>query len=127
MVLFGDIEALLCGWLRAQLDVPVASKVPHPRPRTFVLVQRHGGIRANVVTDAPQIGVEVWAETDADAHDLAQVARSALLYRLPGQVIDGHTVYRITEIGGPSHLPDPVSNQPRYVFELQVFIRGKAV
>lgn len=126
-VLFGDAERLLADWLRGEIDAPVSNKVPNPRPPRFVTVRRHGGPRANVVTDAPQIGVEVWGESDADAHDLAQVARSALLYQLRGQVIDGHTVYRVTEIGGPGNLPDPVSNQPRYVFELQVFIRGKAV
>jgi len=127
VVLFGDAERLLADWLRGEIDAPVSSKVPSPRPPRFVTVRRHGGPRAHTVVDAPQIGVEAWGETDADAHDLAQAARSALLYRLPGQVIDGHTVYRVTEIGGPGNLPDPVSGQPRYVCELQVLIRGKAI
>lgn len=126
LVVFADIEALLAGWLRDRLTVPVGNKVPNPRPDSFVTVQRHGGIRATVVTDAPQVGVECWAVTDAQAHDLAQTARAELLYRLPGQILDSHTVYRVDEFAGPQNLPDPISAQPRWVFELQVHVRGLA-
>ncbi|MFT9821152.1 hypothetical protein [Lysinibacillus sp. NPDC056185] len=125
---FPDVEALLCVWLRAQLaargrPVPVATRVPNPRPPAFVTVQRHGGIRATRVSDSPQVGVECWGASDADAHDLAQLVR-ALLGSLPGQQLDGLPVYRVQEWSGPANLPDPASEQPRYVFELQIHIRG---
>lgn len=127
MPLFPDVEALLSTWLRAQLDGPqVGNKLPNPRPDPFVLVQRHGGIRNTVVTDAAQMGLECWAGTDAQAHDLLQRCRALLLYRLPGQILDGHTVYRVDEMGGPSNLPDPTSSMPRWVMELQVHVRGIA-
>lgn len=128
MVLFPDIEALLCTWLRTHLPetVTVCNKLPNPRPDPCVLVQRHGGTRYTVVTDAAQIGLECWAGTDAAAHDLLQQCRALLLYRLPGQILDGHTVYRVDEMGGPSNLPDPISSMPRWVMELQVHIRGIA-
>src|SRR5690606_13937018 len=116
MVVFPDIEALLCAWLRTELgDTPVGNKVPNPGPATFVLVQRDGGTRNSVVTDAAQIGLECWAGTDAAAHDLLQQCRALLLYRLPGQILDGHTVYLVVEMGGPSNLPDPISSMPRWV------------
>ena len=127
MVAFPDIEALLTTWLRAQLgDVAVGNKVPNPRPDRFVLVQRHGGVRSTVVTDAAQVGLECWAGRDYEAHDLLQRCRSLLLYRLPGQILDGHTIYRVDEFGGPSNLPDPASASPRWVAELQVHVRGLA-
>jgi len=127
LVVFTDVEALLVSWLRAQLDgSQVGNKVPNPRPDPFVLVQRHGGIRNTVVTDAAQVGLECWAGHDYEAHDLLQRCRALLLYRLPGQILDGHTVYRVAEFGGPSNLPDPASSMPRWVMELQVHVRGLA-
>lgn len=127
MLLFPDVEALLCTWLRTELgDIPVGNKVPNPRPDPFVLVQRHGGIRNTVVTDAAQVGLECWAVHDYEAHDLLQRCRALLLYRLPGQILDGHTVYRVDEFAGPSNLPDPASVSPRWVAEFQVHVRGIA-
>jgi len=127
MVLFPDIEELLCTWLRTELgDIPVGNKMPNPRPDPFVLIQRHGGVRQTVVTDAAQVGLECWAGRDYEAHDLLQRCRALLLYRLPGQILDGHTVYRVDEMGGPSNLPDPTSSMPRWVMELQVHVRGIA-
>lgn len=127
LVVFPDVEALLCGWLRAQLStVAVGNKVPNPRPDPFVLVQRHGGIRNTVVTDAAQVGLECWAGRDYEAHDLLQQCRSLLLYRLPGQILTGHTIYRVDEFAGPSNLPDPASSMPRWVAEFQVHVRGIA-
>ncbi|HEX5541112.1 MAG TPA: hypothetical protein VFX60_06050 [Micromonospora sp.] len=130
IVVFPDVEALVSAWLRARLvergqNVPVSNRIPNPRPAKFVTIQRHGGITATVVTDSPQVGIECWAPSDGDAHDLAQLCR-ALLNSLPGQILDGHTVYRVDEFAGPANLPDPVSAQPRYVLTLQIHIRGKA-
>ena len=124
MVLFPDIEALLVVWLRDQMTVPVSNKVPNPRPVAFGRVARHGGVRSTVVTDAPQVGLEWWAATDAEAHDLAQQARSLMLYTLSGQILGGHVIYRVDEAGGPVPLPDPASAQPRYVSEFVVHVRG---
>lgn len=128
MVLFPDVEALLCTWLRTHLPATatVGNKLPNPRPAPFVLVQRHGGTRHTVVTDAAQIGLECWAVHDYEAHDLLQQCRWLLLYCLPGRILDGHVVYRVDEMGGPSNLPDPTSVSPRWVAEFQVHIRGIA-
>lgn len=127
MLVFPDVEALLTAWLRGQLTgVTVGNKLPNPRPDPFVLIQRHGGLRQTVVTDAAQVGLECWAGRDYEAHDLLQQCRALLLYRLPGQILDGHTVYRVDEMGGPSNLPDSTSSMPRWVMELQVHVRGIA-
>lgn len=124
MVLFADVEALLIPWLRDQLNVPTFNKIPHPRPGTFVTVQRHGGVRGSLVTDAPQVGVEVWGRDDAEAMDVAMLAWSRMMYVLPGAILDGHTVYRVESFAGPQRLPDPLSAQPRVVFAVQPHIRG---
>ncbi len=127
MLVFPDVEALLTAWLRGQLTgVTVGNKVPNPRPDPFVLIQRHGGLRQTVVTDAAQVGLECWAGRDYEAHDLLQQCRSLLLYQIPGQILSGYTVYRVDEVGGPSNLPDPTSSMPRWVMELQVHVRGIA-
>lgn len=127
MLVFPDVEALLTAWLRGQLTgVTVGNKLPNPRPDPFVLIQRHGGVRQTVVTDAAQVGLECWAGRDYEAHDLLQQCRSLLLYQIPGQILDGHTVYRVDEMGGPSNLPDSTSSMPRWVMELQVHVRGIA-
>ena len=127
MLVFPDVEALLTAWLRGQLTgVTVGNKVPNPRPDPFILIQRHGGLRQTVVTDAAQVGLECWAGRDYEAHDLLQQCRSLLLYQIPGQILSGYTVYRVDEMGGPSNLPDPTSSMPRWVMELQVHVRGLA-
>lgn len=127
MLVFPDVEALLTAWLRGQLTgVTVGNKLPNPRPDPFILIQRHGGVRQSVVTDAAQVGLECWAGRDYEAHDLLQQCRSLLLYQIPGQILSGYTVYRVDEMGGPSNLPDPTSSMPRWVMELQVHVRGLA-
>src|SRR5690606_42061034 len=114
MVIFPDIEALLCTWLRTELgDIPVGNKLPNPRPAPFVLVQRHGGTRYTVVTDAAQIGLECWAGTDAAAHDLLQQCRALRLYRLPGHSLDGQSVVQDFEIVGTTHRIASTSPSPR--------------
>lgn len=130
-VLFPDAAALLIGYLRDQLtdrgdSTAVGQKTPNPRPDQFVTIHRVGGPRRSVVADAPLLAVECWATNDPDAHDLAQLAR-ALLHTARGRSIDGVAVYRIAEAAGPVNLPDPLSQQSRYTFTLEVALRGAAL
>jgi len=122
-VLFPDATAVLCSWLSDHLAVPVGARVPNPRPASFVVVKRFGGVRASRVSDRPMLGVECWAENDAAAQDLAQLAR-AHLYDMGGNTIDGTPVYRTTEVAGPAALPDPDSLQSRYTLTVSVHLRG---
>ena len=132
VIVYPDIEALLVEHVSAALaavgeSAPVHNTVPHPRPGRFVTLVRLGGVKPSttVVTDAAQIGVECWAATPRQAHDLAQLTRG-LLHALPGVVLDGHPVYRVDEWAGPAKLPDPVSDQARYTFQVSIHIRGFA-
>lgn len=102
--------------LRAGIpDTQVGARVPSPRPVRFLLCRRLGGTFTWPVVDAPMIGIEAWEGSDAKAHDLCQQAR-ALIWSLRGRTFaDGTPVYRVQEVAGPSSLPDPDSDQPRYV------------
>lgn len=129
VIVFPDAEQVLGDWLAAALaarghTVPVGTWPPQPRPSRFVTLQRTGGTRANLVTDAPLLTVECWADLGSTASDLAQLVR-ALLNSAAGQV-GAATCYRVRETAGPGNLPDPVSEQARYTQTFEIRIRGSA-
>ena len=123
MVLFPDAVDIAIQALDAALSEPVRSRVPNPRPATFVRVIRTGGPRRNIVTDQPTLTVESWASTCEAASDLAQRARQAL-HNLVGTQVDGVPIYRVDEASGPADLPDPLSDQARYSQTFSVALRG---
>lgn len=123
LVVFPDATAVACSLLDAALTVPVRSKVPSPRPDSFVTVRRTGGVRKDVVTDNAQVTIEAWGPTEEAAHDLAQIAR-AHIGAAPGSVVDGVAIYRVTEQAAPGVLPDPLSDQPRYSQTFNIAVRG---
>lgn len=122
-VTFPDTTAVVCTYLNGLLAQPVLTRIPDPRPATFVRVLRTGGPRRNLVTDQAQVTVESWAASDEEAHDLAQLAR-AHLHELPGQTVNDALVFRVDEVSGPADLPDPISEQPRYSQTFTVALRG---
>lgn len=130
VIVFPDVEDLLVTYLSTELaargdTATVHTVVPADRPDRFVLVPRVGGTRANLVVDNATIGIEAWASTDQQAHDLCQLVRG-LVHALPGRVVDGVTFYRTGEFAGPTNLPDPVSRQSRCIFTPTVSCRGTA-
>lgn len=131
VIVFPDVEDALVTYLTAELaargdTASVHVRVPNPRPDRFVRVPRVGGARANLVTDNATIGVECWAVRGKQAHDLAQMVRG-LIFALKGQTAAGVRFYNVTEFAGPAELPDPTSNQSRYVFTVAVEARGAAI
>lgn len=126
LFVFPDAVSLIIDYLNPELDVPVAPRVPNPRPDKFVTVARVGGPRRDIVTDRPLITIESWAGSDEDAHDQAQIVR-ALLHEMPGRSIGGTAVYTVDEASGPQLLPDPLSDQPRYTFLVQIALRGDRI
>jgi hypothetical protein len=126
-VLYPDAVDVAIAWLVTQMGPNlVVPRVPNPRPASMVLVRRTGGPRLNQVADNAQLTVEAWADSDEDAHDLAQEARG-YLFALRGQVVNGVACYRVTDVAGPALLPDPASDQPRYTFSVQTAMRGAAL
>lgn len=125
-ILFPDAIETVIDYLGPLVDEPVRSTVPNPRPDAFYTVTRTGGPRRNLVTDEPQITVESWAQSDAEAQDMAQIAR-AYLGAAVGAVVNGAQVYRVDELSGPGNLPDPLSEQPRYSQSFAIAIRGEVL
>lgn len=123
--MYQDAAALVIEHLSDMLTVPVVGKVPTTRPDEWVLVRLVGGARLNKVADEPRLAIEAWSTTDEDAHDLAQECRG-LVWQLRGTTLDGVAVYRIQEASGPQNFPDPVSDQPRFTFSVQIALRGTA-
>lgn len=125
-VLFPDVAAAVCTYLRTTLGVPTGSKVPNPRPDEFYRVQRIGGVSRSVVLDDALLVVEAWAPTDQEADDLAQLARAHLL-ALCSDHVGSTLLYRATDASAPALLPDPVSGSPRSTATYQVTARGVAL
>jgi hypothetical protein len=131
VVLMPDAVDVLGGFLQVELpqygwDVPVRDRVPETRPAQFVVIRRVGGVHRNVVSDEAMVTVEAWARTHEQAQDLCALSR-ALIHSLPGTVVGTVPVYRITDVAGPSLLPDDLSAQPRYTCTLSVAMRGSPV
>ncbi|MEW1668807.1 hypothetical protein ACWGSB_01665 [Streptomyces albidoflavus] len=125
-----DAVAVVTGYLRDALaaagdPVPVVSRIPNPRPPRLVRVQRIGGLRQTVVSDRPRLDFHAWAETEADAADLAELVR-ALVAAVPG-VRNGVAVYSAREVGGPMWLPDSATGTPRYAFAAEIHMRGRVI
>lgn len=122
-VAFPDATLTAITVIDAATAVPVRGNVPNPRPTSFVTVRRTGGPRQNLVMDEATLAVECWAATDQAAHDLAQVARTAL-HAAQGTRTGGVTIGRVVEVSGPGLLPDPVSDHSRYTQTFTVATRG---
>lgn len=115
-----DFAASLIVWLRPQLtDAGVGAKHPGPHPGRHVLVRRLGGTWQPPVIDNVTVGLEAWAPTAAQAHDLIQEAR-ALVHSLEGGLLNGTAIYRVEEFAGPAWFPDPDSEEPRYTITLNI-------
>lgn len=133
---FADAQALLIDYLRpalAALVDPVLSglivgaSVPPSRASgspPLLVVRRSGGPAETPILDRPRLDLMIWHETGFKATAVANIVRSLLLFDLPGQVIDGFTVYRPAEFAGPTAYPDPAgSSVPICMFTIEVKIR----
>lgn len=114
----GDYDSLS---LVNDLDVGV---VLPPNPTyPAIVVARIGGIpRERHRLDHPNLQFDVWGNTKAEAHDVAQVSRRAL-HAAEGQVWRDETTHvayavltGVEDALGLSWQFDTVSNQPRYTF-----------
>lgn len=121
-VLFPDAVAVVGEFLRPLVGVPVVSRVPDPRPSSFVRLRRLGGLRESIVADRARIDTHYWAETEAGAADLMALCRAHIGAMAGAR--GSTTVYRVREVGGPQWLPDPESGQPRYAIAFELSLRG---
>lgn len=92
------------------------------RHESFLRLRLLGGSDRTRVSGRFRVNVEAWAPTNPDAHDLAQEA-VAVARLLQG---DG-PVHKVTVPQLPGDLPDPDSMTPRYVSQVELFVRGTAL
>jgi len=121
-VLFRDVEALVCDYLRHPLlgGIYVGNRVPPTRPSEFIRILRFGGMKETLISEAAIIGVEAWAQSEVRASMLLSQCRALL------NAADG-TIYGVHEVSGPANLPDPTTAQIRFTMSFQIRARGTAV
>lgn len=121
-VQFRDIPLLVCAYLRKPLlaGIAIVGKIPQARPDEFIRILRTGGVKETLRSEAAQITVEAWAQTEARAFELLNNARALI------NAADG-TLFGAIELGGPANLPDPSSAQIRCTMSFQIRARGTAV
>lgn len=127
-IVFPDAVAFAINVLRARLDDAHMDAVsvtpgPHP-PAPAIVVRRIGGGRKNLVVDEPVLRVETFGTDDAQACDLGEQSR-AWLRALARTTEFNVTVYVVDDVNTAGD-PDPISDTPRYVFDLKLSLRGHA-
>lgn len=128
VILFGDIEEAVRAALATRLaargsDATAHCSIPNPRPTAFVVVQRTGGPRRDIITDSARLTIDCYAQTGQSALALAQLVR-AIVYSLAGTFTGGLAIQRVIDVSGPTLAPDPSSGMPRYKLMCQVDYRG---
>lgn len=113
-----DAVAALVAWLPGKCGVPVSSKVPEERPERFVTVERTGGARS-IGSDRPALAVQAWAQTDAEAAQLALGCADALVRECAREIPQ---VCRCT-VEGVYDFPDPDSRQSRQQLSVYMVTR----
>lgn len=123
MTTFADIFTLVNAQLDPVLSVPVTSRVPDPRPDSFVQVRRSGGAW-NIVIDKPLVDVFCWGLTETVAEALCMQVRS-LIHSMKNTVINGVQVYRVEELLGPTQTDDTETGTPQYWMTFSIFVRAE--
>lgn len=112
MAVFSVTEAMV-SWL-SSMGHRASTRVPADMPARFVTVERVGG-RVDSYVDVASMAVQCWGETDADAEELANDVRLALLTSRPPAGIHSARVD-----SGPYQFYDEATRRARYQLVLDV-------
>ena len=110
-----DVVAALVFWIAGKSGVPAYAEVPKTRPSSFVTVERTGG-GSELGIDRPNLAIQAWAPTNAEAASLALKVRDALIKECAFEI---PKVCRCSVQGLYSY-PDPDSRSSRY--QLSVYM-----
>ncbi|MFI9465756.1 hypothetical protein [Streptomyces xiamenensis] len=118
---FADATLLATKYLRPLMGgVHVGSVVPRPRLPEMVLLRRIGGPRRNGLVDDARIDVQVWADSDHRAEEIASAAR----YHLARICEARREIRQFDEEIGPTLIPDAPSDVPRVLMTVVLSVRG---
>lgn len=129
VIVFADIEDLIIDFLSDglsgyEVDIPVATRIPNPRPPSCVVLMRTGGVGQTMVTDNALVTFDSRAPTEHQAASLASLVRG-LVHSAEGTMIQNVMVYAVRDAAGPSNNPDPTTpDQARYSQLMQISYRG---
>jgi hypothetical protein len=125
-VIFPDVEKVLVADIKAKLTarsetytnaVTVATKKPaadvKPYPKKMVVIRSDGGPELDHVRKLERIGVSVYADTYADASNLARMVQA--LFR----TTTGEDIKQVTTILSPVRVDEEGPQEARYMtFEI---------
>lgn len=126
-----DVEALTCNYLRRRTDIAalVGLRVytalpPDPQWPLITITRIGGGPDAwPYRLDQARLQIDCWADTKAQAHDLARTAQTAL-WAMPDVSHATGTVTHVAPDGPFLWLPDDTypTPKPRYLFGVTVTV-----
>jgi hypothetical protein len=130
MIVDPDAEHILIDYFATALpahgfpDVAVGDRFPQTGIESVTII-RTGGARRDIVTDQPQISVDVRAERNSRAVEIIGTVR-ALMNDLWGTALDGFMIYKVSELSGPYSNPSE-SDWCKYSQNFLLAIRAKTV
>ncbi|MFF9653079.1 hypothetical protein [Streptomyces sp. NPDC014622] len=118
---------LLVSYLRSIPEIPTGAVtgtlVGRNVGETTINLMQSGGYRSRRDrVDRMYVVYDVYAESPAEAGDLAYMVREYLLEQLPGQSLDGVMVLDVREVDAPNWHPDMQSLEPAYSGEVSVYL-----
>lgn len=123
-----EVKAII-SYLEASANLAVYSPTiaadlkGYQAPETWITVQTTGGSFEGVRTGAPRLDINVYASSKPLAKRIAlRVAQD--LRGMKNYVTDELVVIR-AEPTWPADITDPLNSNPRYVFDLNLWIRPK--
>lgn len=121
---FPDIEKLVRNYLDINMAIPIAIRVPDPRPSQWVQVRRVPGGGKILVRDVANLEITTWDSLDEErAFTNACQARS-LIHDLAGTATLGPMVYQVEEFSGLGHADDADSSDFIYLFGATLTVRA---
>lgn len=124
-----DVERVLVAWLTDRLSVRVVTDLPADLERQVPILQlaRFGGDDFYPGLDAAEVDVDAYGPDRATATQLAEDARSALRFELPGTQIENAVFARVNTLQAPVFKPYDNSALRRFGASYQIYIHMVAV
>lgn len=122
-----DVELVTIGIIRGFLssrledyaqDVKVDRRTPKEIPPRMVTVRDDGGPRIDIARWQPRVGINVYADTDQNAADLARLVAAGLW-----AAADGDPIRKVIRPTSPVRIPE-VDNRPHLYWSCELIIKG---